>query len=406
MKFQVEGNKDASVGSGFSLCLDVTASDTTRPSVTPVVTGTKGANDWYTSDVSVSWNVSDPDSAVSDKTGCDTTHITADQSKTKYTCAATSARGATTESVEVKRDATGPTVTVALGREPDHGDWYNRAVGYTVSASDATSGVAECDEDGTFSGPDSASAGVGGDCVDGAGNVGSGSKEFKYDATGPTVTVALGREPDHGDWYNRAVGYTVSASDATSGVAECDEDGTFSGPDSASAGVGGDCVDGAGNVGSGSKEFKYDATGPTVTVALGREPDHGDWYNRAVGYTVSASDATSGVAECDEDGTFSGPDSASAGVGGDCVDGAGNVGSGSKEFKYDATGPTVTVALGREPDHGDWYNRAVGYTVSASDATSGVAECDEDEDLQRSRQRVGGRRRRLRRRGRQRRLGL
>ncbi len=37
-------------------------SDTTPPEITPAVSGTLGTNDWYTSDVTVSWTGSDPES--------------------------------------------------------------------------------------------------------------------------------------------------------------------------------------------------------------------------------------------------------------------------------------------------------------------------------------------------------
>ncbi len=45
--------------------------DTTPPLITAEVSGTKGNNGWYTSDVSVSWQVSDPDSSISSTSGCE-----------------------------------------------------------------------------------------------------------------------------------------------------------------------------------------------------------------------------------------------------------------------------------------------------------------------------------------------
>jgi uncharacterized protein YfaS (alpha-2-macroglobulin family) len=47
-------------------------SDTTPPVIQPIISGTPGNDDWYISDVTVSWNVSDPESGIASSTGCDT----------------------------------------------------------------------------------------------------------------------------------------------------------------------------------------------------------------------------------------------------------------------------------------------------------------------------------------------
>jgi hypothetical protein len=44
--------------------------DATPPSVTANVTGTEGIDDWYTSDVSVTWTVTDPDSPILSLSSC------------------------------------------------------------------------------------------------------------------------------------------------------------------------------------------------------------------------------------------------------------------------------------------------------------------------------------------------
>src|SRR5205823_2712309 len=158
-------------------------------------------------------------------------------------------------------------------RSADHNGWYNHAVGYGVSAkSDATSGIDSCDPDATYGGSDNAAASVSRSCTDNAGNTGSDSVGFKYDATNPSVTVSLARSADHNGWYNHAVGYGVSAkSDATSGIDSCDPDATYGGPDNAAASVSRSCTDNAGNTGSDSVGFKYDATNPGIAF-VGQSP--------------------------------------------------------------------------------------------------------------------------------------
>lgn len=84
--------------------------DTTPPILTPDVSGLLGNNDWYISDVTVNWTITDPDSPISSTSGCDTTIITADTGGTTLTCEATSDGGTASESVTIKRDATVPLV--------------------------------------------------------------------------------------------------------------------------------------------------------------------------------------------------------------------------------------------------------------------------------------------------------
>ncbi|MBI2039929.1 hypothetical protein HYT18_02555 [Candidatus Microgenomates bacterium] len=86
--------------------------DTTSPVITYAITGTLGNNGWYTSDVSVSWNVSDPESTITSTSGCDPSAVTADTAGITFTCNATSAGGTASQSVTIKRDSTAPTVTV------------------------------------------------------------------------------------------------------------------------------------------------------------------------------------------------------------------------------------------------------------------------------------------------------
>jgi Regulator of chromosome condensation (RCC1) repeat len=86
--------------------------DTTAPVVTPTITGTLGDGGWYTSDVDLTWAVSDPESPVSAQDGCDPVAVHSDQASTSYTCTATSAGGTASPSVSIKRDAHAPTVGV------------------------------------------------------------------------------------------------------------------------------------------------------------------------------------------------------------------------------------------------------------------------------------------------------
>jgi Ca2+-binding RTX toxin-like protein len=101
------------------------------------VSGTAGANGWYVSDVSVTWDVSDADSAVTEQTGCDPASVTSDTVGTSFACSATSEDGSSSASVSVKPDVTPPTVTCGA---PPVFDLFQIGVSVPASVADVTSG--------------------------------------------------------------------------------------------------------------------------------------------------------------------------------------------------------------------------------------------------------------------------
>ena len=85
--------------------------DPTPPLVVPSIDGPLGYGGWYTGDVTVTWDVSDPQTTISTQSGCETVTVTADTAGTTFTCVATSDGGTSTGSVTVRRDATPPSLT-------------------------------------------------------------------------------------------------------------------------------------------------------------------------------------------------------------------------------------------------------------------------------------------------------
>jgi hemolysin type calcium-binding protein len=112
--------------------------DLTPPVIRPVVSGTAGANGWYVSDVSVSWDVQDPESAAT--SACASTTVTADTAGTTLTCTATSGGGTATGTYVVRRDTTPPVVTCAS--PPQSFEIYQLGVFVTAAVTDLTSGPA------------------------------------------------------------------------------------------------------------------------------------------------------------------------------------------------------------------------------------------------------------------------
>jgi hypothetical protein len=82
--------------------------DMTPPMIVPNVEGQLGNNGWYTGDVTVTWNVSDPDSPIEPPASCETAVIDADTAGRTLTCAARSLGGTNSVDITVKRDATAP----------------------------------------------------------------------------------------------------------------------------------------------------------------------------------------------------------------------------------------------------------------------------------------------------------
>ena len=122
----------------YALSAVLPALDTTPPAITPTVSGTLGANGWYTSDVSLTWSVADPESAIS-TSGCEDVSITQDQAATGYTCSATSDGGSASMTVSIARDASAPVISCPNSLMiPDSGDQT-----VTASVDAAISGLDE-----------------------------------------------------------------------------------------------------------------------------------------------------------------------------------------------------------------------------------------------------------------------
>jgi hypothetical protein len=278
-------------------------------------------------------------------------------------------------------DTVAPSVTVTPDRAPDHNGWYNAAVVFDTNGTDAN-GIASCTADQTYTGPDGIGLTVSGSCTDNAGNTAGGtSTAFKFDNTDPSVTVTPDRAPDHNGWYNAAVVFDTDGTDAN-GIESCDADQTYTGPDGTGLTVSGSCTDNAGNTAGGtSAAFKFDNTDPSVTVTPDRAPDHNGWYNAAVVFDTDGTDAN-GIASCDADQTYTGPDGTGLTVSGSCTDNAGNTAGGtSAAFKFDATAPTISGLASPAANLAGWNNSDVTVSFTCNDNLSGVASCGPNQTL-------------------------
>ncbi len=163
--------------------------DTTPPVISSNVSGTLGDNGWYTSDVNVSWSVSDPESAISSTSGCGPATISADTAGQSFTCTATSLGGTNTQSVTIKRDATAPTISGSASPAPNGSGWNNTDVSVSFTCADNLSGVASCGPNQRLGG-EGAGQSASGTAVDHAGNSASDTVSgINIDKTAPSVSV-------------------------------------------------------------------------------------------------------------------------------------------------------------------------------------------------------------------------
>jgi hypothetical protein len=408
------GNIEGTESDGFDI-------DSLKPTTTDSLSGTQGSNGWFTSSsVSVTLTASESGRAVA------TTYYTIDGGgqqtyagspfsvtgegvhKLAFWSVDVAGNAEAAESDSVKIDTVKPTTTDGL----DSNGWYTSAsVSVTLTGGDATSGVAATyytiDGGGqqTYAGSAFSVSGEGTHhivfwSVDTAGNTEAArSDSFRIDSVKPTTTDSVSGTPGSNGWYTSAsVGVTLAASDATSGVVgtyyaiDGGSQHTYVGNPFSVSGEGAHriafwSVDAAGNAEVVKTDnINIDTVKPVTTDSLSGTQGSKNWYTSAsVSVTLTASDAISGVAATyytlDGGGqqTYAGAFAVS-GEGSHkvtfwSVDAAGNTEAAEADsFKIDSVKPATTDSLSGTLGSSGWYTSAsVSVTLTASDATSGVA---------------------------------
>src|SRR4249919_26848 len=87
---------------------------------------------WHTSNVTVKW----------DTASCASVTITSDTAGTPVSCSASD--GSVTTTVNVRRDASPPSVSASPSRGPDANGWYNHGLDVAFSGGDGVSGISSC----------------------------------------------------------------------------------------------------------------------------------------------------------------------------------------------------------------------------------------------------------------------
>ena len=359
----------------------VTGCDSTPPVITKTVTGTAGSNGWYTSNVLVTWTVTDPDSAVVIDTGCGAQSFTSETAGTTSGCTAHSGGGSASDSVSLKIDKTGPSATLAVtgGTLGSHG-WYVSDVTVSTSGSDAVSDNVSCTPDQHLI-SDSTGTTFNGACTNDAGlSTNAAPLVVKLDETAPTISYELDPAANATGWNNQsAVAVEYTCSDATSQLdtaygndgSGCwlDDNATLEG---LTTFVNRAVFDRAGNMASVSPNVFIDRTPPDVVqgAVTGTAGSNG-WYTSAVDVAFTASDGLSGLKHPLLDAAFTlsaTGDGASVSTGSRSVsDDADNSSiAGPLFFSIDTSAPDVACS---DPFAG-WSADDITVQCTASDDTS------------------------------------
>lgn len=199
-------------------------SDVTPPVIVSTVTPAPNGNGWNNTDVTVSWSVTDGESAITSTNGCDETTLTDETDGTVLTCTATSEGGESSKSVTVKIDKTKPVISGTASPLANGAGWNNTNVDVNFACADAgavQSGIVT----NTVAGETLTTEGAGqsstntGSCVDAAGNEADSAtvSGINIDKTAPSVAITT--PTDGGSYtFNQTILANWSATDALSGI--------------------------------------------------------------------------------------------------------------------------------------------------------------------------------------------
>lgn len=389
--------------------------DGAAPTTTRSVTGTLGAQPWYTTPVEVALASTAGPSNVSGiyyrlDGGALTLYagpIPIGDGVHTLAYNATSGAGVnetiTTDTFHV--DTIRPVSTIGIGGTLSSG-WYVTNVTVFVNTSEATSGLATREyrlNDGNwtpYTSPFLISAQgtttIHVRSTDNASNAEAPhNRTFQIDTAGPTVDVVLDGTLGTTPWYTSQVGVNVTASDATpgSGVASIQRDGVAS-PSAFVIATDGTtthvfhAVDVAGNVGpSKTVTIDVDRIVPETTNATAGTAGLAGWYTSNATVTLSNATGPSGPAATtvtlDGGGAF-------AYAGPFPVEGDGThtlsfatksvaglvEATQTRTIRIDTTAPTATIVFAGTAGTAPWFtSESVNATIMLTDATSGAGTC-------------------------------
>lgn len=295
-----------------------------------------------------------------------------------------------TTAQEVQVDGTPPNISVSSPLPDGLGGWYVGSPTWTLTADDATSGLASAafsNGSSSITITDDGVQNVSAVAVDNAGNSTPWSVAIKKDATPPSLAFLASAQDGQNGWYVTRPTIALSASDATSGLASAvfDSGSSTLVPVEGAQVISATAKDKAGNITEISQTVKVDTTPPTLALSVSAPKTGLDgWYVSNVTVASSVSDAISGIALTEyrlDGGSWQTGDQLTVSADGlhtvdfRTTDQAGNATTSSRSFKLDATRP---VSAFSSPLEGTEIKVAdtVLFTGASADVLSGLASTE------------------------------
>ena len=179
-----------------------TPADTTPPTTTVTLSGTLGSNDWYVSNVQVTFTVADNEGGSGiKKTEYSFDGTTWNTYSVPFTISNEGATAVyykstdnvgnveTAKSISVKIDKTSPTITATINPNPNANGWNSTDVTVSFICDDSISGIASCPSPITVT-TEGAGQVITGTSVDKAGNTATTSVTLNIDKTPPVANIS------------------------------------------------------------------------------------------------------------------------------------------------------------------------------------------------------------------------
>ncbi len=172
-------------GNGSVTTTVIVRRDGTPPSVRGTPARGPDSNGWYNGPVSVTFEGNDALSGIGDCTSG--TYGGPDSGSARATGSCTDRAGNRGEgTLELRYDATPPSIEAKADRQPDANGWYNHPVTVSFVGTDPTSGVDSCTAPVLYKGPDTQKTSFSGTCRDKAANTSKpAALDLRYDTVPP-----------------------------------------------------------------------------------------------------------------------------------------------------------------------------------------------------------------------------
>ncbi len=370
----------ATNGTGRVASVSVTVKiDQTPPVIVPTVTGTLGANGFYTSDVTVTWSVTDSESGIATSTGCGTVNLTANTPGTTLTCSATNGAGLSGSApVTIKINKTAPVITPTINGPIGANGWYTGPVNLSWSVTDTESGIATS----TGCVTQTFTANTPGttltcSATNGAGLSTSGLVNIKIDQAPPVIVPTANGTLGANGYYIGPVTVSWTTTDPESGIASSTGCGTQT-LTSNTQGTTLTCsaTNGAGLTASVPLTIKIDSTPPVIVPTITGTLGANGFYRSNVTITWSVFDLDSGLTAasgCSNASSVTLTDTPGTPLTCSATNGSGLVTSVPITIKIDKTSPSISGSRLPAPNAAGWNNTDVTASFICTDGTSGVA---------------------------------